>query len=320
MLKYILRIISIVPPYLIMKLALVFPGQGFQRLGLLAPFAKFPQISRLLEQIDETLPDLRLSRALMDENANLDVQPTSVAQPLILAASYAMYSTLKSQISEHNVEYILGHSLGEFTAYVAAGVLDFPTALKLVRARGLAMQAATPENSTGMRLVLKKRGVEGFDEKLALAAEKHNVDIANYNSANHTVLAGALADLDAAVSELGRVASQPLNVSGAFHSRYMKPAQAELAELVANAPFTLPASPRIVSNLTAKPYESAEEIRQACVDALVKPVLWKQSLQFTAPKVDGIISLGPGRIGKSTAGEYKQPTWYYENGEPFSPA
>ncbi|PRT57088.1 Malonyl CoA-acyl carrier protein transacylase, mitochondrial [Wickerhamiella sorbophila] len=301
-----------------MKLALVLPGQGFQRLGLLAPFGKYSQISEVLTQIDETLPDLRLSRALMHADADLDVQPTSIAQPLILAASYAMYSTLKPQLEEHDVEYVLGHSLGEFTAYVIAGALDFPTALKLVRARGLAMQRATPENNTGMRLVIKKRGVEGFDEKLALAAEKHNVDIANYNSADRTVLAGALADLDATVSELGRIASQPLNVSGAFHSRYMKPAQGELAELVAKAPFTLPTSPHIISNLTAKPYESVQEIRKACVDALVEPVLWKQSLQYTAPRVDGIVSLGPGRIGKLTMGEYKQPTWYYENGEPFS--
>lgn len=305
-----------------MKLAVVFPGQGFQKLGLLKPFAKHPQIDRILQQVDEAVPDLRLSRALLDETADLDVQPTSVAQPLILAASYAMYETLKPQIEQHSVGYVLGHSLGEFSAYVASGVLDFPAALRLVRARGLAMQSATAANTTGMRLIVKRKGIVNFDDKLVAAARTHNVDIANYNSETQTVLAGAISDLDAAVSELsshGRIISKPLNVSGAFHSRYMAAAQSRLAELVDSVSFTDPRVP-IVSNLTAQPYNSVAEIRKACVDALTNPVLWQQSLQYVAPRVDGIISMGPGRVGKLTADEYKTTTWYYENGGPFSAA
>lgn len=304
----------------IRKLGILLPGQGFQKVGMLTEFAKaFPQIvNPILEKVDLALPGLKLSKPLIDPNFPHKVTATSIAQPLILATSYAIFETLKAKLPEESqITHVAGHSLGEFSAFAISGILPLVDALKLVKERGLAMEKATENKKTGMVLVVKPRkNAEQWDNQIQEVLEQNHLDIANYNSKSHTSLSGDLMDLRNAVDSLQRwnprLVSQFLDVSGAFHSRYMEPAQPILEKLADSADWNFPGLYTVVSNKTAKPFESIEEVKAQCPGQLVAPVYWSQTLDYIAPKVDELVSVGPGRIGKITAREYKTPTKFYD--------
>lgn len=302
-----------------MRAGLLLPGQGFQKLGLLKFAAQAPPkvLSSLLDQVDEALPNLRLSAALTGDNYQYDITATEIAQPLILAATWANYEICKPYRDQ--LIYAMGHSMGEYSAFVVAGLLPIRDALILVHARGEAMRDAAKQfEETGMSLFVRPSKVDTreFGSKLSELCSEYNLDIANINSSTQTTLSGRKIDLNAAASSIkdtfGRVIVKPLNVSGAFHSRYMKPAQPRLAELVSKAKWNFQSDVKVISNQTARPYGSLDEIKGACVSALVEPVKWLDSVRFVSQDVDKLVSLGPGKIGKFTEKDTGIPTEYLE--------
>lgn len=302
-----------------MRAALFLPGQGYQQLGLLKSAAsKFPKkIHPLLEQIDEALPHLRLSTALTGDSYQKDITCTEIAQPLILAATWANYELFKPH--RYNYPYVMGHSMGEYSAFVIARFLSIRDALKLVHARGQAMRDATiGTENTGMSLIIRPSKVSAseFSSRLDHVCCENNLDIANVNSSTQTTISGLNDDIKAAATslkgEFGRVIVKPLRVSGAFHSRYMAPAQAKLGELVATVRWNFSNEVKVVSNQTARPYTSLEEVEGACISALVSPVRWLDSALFVSNEVEKIVSLGPGNIGRLTEKDLMIPTEYLD--------
>lgn len=297
-----------------MRICALFPGQGFQRFGMLAGLAeRAPRaVEPFLEQCDRSLPSLELSRLLLGQGEPVDTTPTEIAQPLLLAQGVAHFRAWQSE-NNAKAQFGMGHSLGEFTALVAAGILDFSAGLKLVRERGLAMRDAAGPNGFGMTMVAKPRAFKG--DWLGLVEQcsaKTGTDLAAFNSPTQTVASGSTADLAAFVAELKQHApkliAKSLPVSSAFHSRHMRPAANRLAELVranqfefANREFD------VVSNLTGRPYASEEEIRHNLVAALTSPVKWAQSYAYVEPQIDEFVSMG-GEIGKLMQRDTKVPT------------
>lgn len=281
----------------------LFPGQGFQRFGMLAELAtKAPAIVKsVVAECDARLPELELGRLLLGTGEATDVTPTELAQPLLLANSIAHF-----QAADGQFKLGMGHSLGEYTAFVAAGLLPLGDALQLLRGRGLAMkQAADIVGATnGMTLVMKpqKLGESEWKTYCDEAAQTAQCDVAAYNSPAAIVLSGRSVDLDKCVSELksrvGRFVAKPLPVAGAFHSRHMRPAADQLHALVEKASWRPIEEARfpVVSNVTARPYSSLDEVRKCCVLGLTSPVRWCDSVRFAEPQTSGFESFG-GDIG-----------------------
>lgn len=303
-----------------MSIGLQFPGQGFQKIGMLKPWAaKYAKIVMpVIEEAQEALPRLPVRQALLGETSE-DITRTSTAQPLILTASTAIFKTYEQLNGTQNIKFVMGHSLGEYSALVAAGILGFREAIRLVHQRGLAMQeAAELSGETSMLLVVEPRSkAENFRQSFKKLTAKHNVDDANHNTQKQTVVAGRKSDLEAFYRDLKtlypRTASSWLNVSGAFHSRYMKPAQLHVQAFVGETSFRYPGKFEVISNLNAKPYHNISDIKLACVEALIKPVKWFESLSYMDNEVDQMVSIGPGRIGDLAVRHgCKKPILFYD--------
>jgi [acyl-carrier-protein] S-malonyltransferase len=295
--------------------ALVFPGQGYQHPGMLRELNRtHPSIvSPILEELDQTLGQ-SLSGALLDEPPAIDINDTSKAQPLILAASYAHYKVAQHERNPYlDPKYVLGHSLGEYTALLCANVISFSHAANLVHQRGLAMIQATKHISDQLSmtaLLSTPKNALQVSEAVAELVPKHqNVSIANYNSLTQITLSGSDSEINNIVNQLNssirpRVRTRRLNVSGPFHSSYMVPAAQSLEALLMQTVLSWPPSPprTIISNLTAKPFRSDVEVRQNLVKSMTQPVQWTNSLKFLEENVSSVVSVGPGDIGKLCTG------------------
>ncbi|ANB12740.1 [acyl-carrier-protein] S-malonyltransferase [Sugiyamaella lignohabitans] len=324
--------------------ALLFPGQGFQKLGMLIPFhKKYPGIVEpILEELDESLKE-RISVALINEAGvsgpdKESVNLTSNAQPLLLAAGYAIYKILEASQPHVQYGYFLGHSLGEYTAWTAAGILQFYDSAWIVRQRGKSMEAATDlfhsktNKQTGMTLVmLPPAGTEHLHKNvlatslLTSAVEQNKlVDIGNINSKSQIVLSGVKDEIKLLIEQLNstsefienkiRLRTRDLTVSGPFHSQIMTPGQetmqsildTTLATAANRSPLTWHWPPKtpIISNITANPFQTLDEVQASVVDTLTKTVQWSDSIQYANSNgCKTFVSLGPGRIGKQTATE-----------------
>lgn len=291
-----------------MKACVLFPGQGFQKFGMLSKLAKFNSavVKSVLWQCDEVLPQLQLPRLLLGEGQPMEITSTEIAQPLLLAHGMAHFQVWEQLPSKNVVLFGAGHSLGEYTAFVAAGLLTLQDGLKLVHARGEAMKKAASEypDPLGMTSVMKPKQLssESWHSLLRKIAKLQGVDISAYNSPAVSVLSGrkegiekTLVLLKGEESIKGRVVAMPLPVSAAFHSKYMQSASENLKKLV-HQPIWRPletAKFKIISNVTGKPYESIKEIQECCVAALTSPVFWQQSMEFaTQQHVTEFIAMG----------------------------
>ncbi len=272
--------------------AYVFPGQGAQFVGMGKDlYENNPEARALFEKANEIL-GFRITD-LMFEGTDEDLRKTAVTQPAIFLHSVLL---AKSLGSEFKPDMVAGHSLGEFSALVAAGALDFEDGLRLVAARANAMQKACELTESTMAAVLALP-----DEKVEeiCAGIDGVVVCANYNCPGQLVISGEVAAIDAACEALkaaGAKRALKLKVGGAFHSPCMEPARAELAEAIENTKFHEPICP-VFQNVDALPHTDPAEIKANLVAQLTAPVRWTQTVRnMIADGATEFIELGPGKV------------------------
>lgn len=274
-----------------MKKAYVFPGQGSQFPGMAKDLYESNETAReMLEKANEIL-GFRITDIMFEGTAD-DLKQTKVTQPAIFLHSVIMAKCLP----DFKPDMVAGHSLGEFSALVAAGAMDFEEGLKLVSIRAQAMQKAC-ESVPGAMAAVLALPTEKVEE--ICASCEGVVVAANYNCDGQIVISGEKEAVEAAcvrMKEAGAKRALPLPVGGAFHSPLMEPARAELAEGIEKAVFSTPVCP-VYQNVTAKPSTDPAEIKANLLAQLTSPVRWTQSVKNMLE--DGachFVELGPGKV------------------------
>ena len=274
-----------------MKTAYVFPGQGSQFPGMAKDlYETNPAAHQMLEKANEIL-GFRITDIMFEGTAE-DLKRTDVTQPAIFLHSVALAKCL----TDFKPDMVAGHSLGEFSALVAAGALDFEDGLRLVAIRARAMQKACEITPGAMAAILTLPS-EKIEE---ICSSCQGIVVpANYNCEGQVVISGekaAIEDACAKMKEAGARRALPLQVGGAFHSPLMEPARAELAEGIENAAFHTPVCP-VYQNVTAKPSTDPKEIKANLLAQLTAPVRWTQSVQnMIADGASHFTELGPGKV------------------------
>ncbi len=283
------------------RVAFVFPGQGSQYVGMGKALYEASEAARaVFHQADQIL-GFALTK-LMFEGPVDELEDTINAQPAILTLSVACLAALKEKLDtvERAVSpvCVAGHSLGEYTALVAAGVLDFADALRVVRERGRLMKETSEQQPGGMAAVvgLDRDALQAICEE---AGERGIIVLANTNSPDQMVISGELPALDRAVElarERGARAVVPLRISIASHSPLMQQAAIQLAEIIARLNLRDPATP-IVANFGGTILQSAEDIRKYLAGQLCSPVEWTYSVrEMVESGVSTFVEIGPGQV------------------------
>ena len=279
--------------------AFVFPGQGAQFVGMGKDlYDNNAQAKELFEKANEVL-GFRITD-LMFEGTEDDLKQTKVTQPAVFLHSVILALTMGD---EFKPDMVAGHSLGEFSALVAAGALPFEQGLKLVEARALAMQKACEAAPSTMAAII---GLP--DEKVEeICATIDGVCVpANYNCPGQVVISGEIAAIETACEkfkEAGARRALPLKVGGAFHSPLMEPARAELAEAIEAADFSVPRCP-IYQDVDAKPHTDPDEIKANLLQQLTAPVRWSHIVaNMVADGMTEAEELGPGKVLQGLIGK-----------------
>jgi len=257
-------------------------------------FENFPVARQVFEEADDAL-GFAISRLCFDGPAE-DLQLTENTQPAILTVSVAAFRAMR-EAGISAPAFVAGHSLGEYSALVAAGVLNLSDAVRTVRARGRYMQEAVPVGTGAMAAVIG--GELSEIERICEEASKDQVcSVANMNSPNQVVIAGHTEAVDRAIESLKGVAKRviKLNVSAPFHCALMKPAQDRLATDLEALTFDEPAIP-VVTNVDARATVAPNELRDALVRQVSAPVRWSESMQLLVQQgVDTFVEAGPGKV------------------------
>lgn len=274
-----------------MKNAYIFPGQGSQYPGMAKDLYESNAVAREMFEKANDILGFRITDIMFKGTAE-ELKQTKVTQPAIFLHSVVLARCLP----EFRPDMVAGHSLGEFSALVAAGALDFEEGLRLVSIRAQAMQKACEAVPGSMAAVLAMPA-EKVEE--ICASCEGIVVAANYNCEGQIVISGevsAVNDACTRLKEAGARRALQLPVGGAFHSPLMEPARAELAEGIEKATFHTPVCP-IYQNVTARPTTDAQEIKANLLTQLTSPVRWTQSvMNMIADGADKFIELGPGKV------------------------
>ncbi|OME89600.1 MULTISPECIES: ACP S-malonyltransferase [Paenibacillus] len=278
------------------KTAFIFPGQGAQSVGMgKDAYDAVPAARDLFLAADDQL-GFPLSSIIFN-GPDEDLKQTVNTQPALLATSMAYLEAIRGKGIEP--DYVAGHSLGEYSALVCAGVLSFEEAVSIVRARGEYMEAAVPGSQGAMAAVLGADREALSELCKRITAEGHVVELANMNCPGQIVISGSAQGVASAaerVKEAGGKRAIPLEVSGPFHSTLMKEAADRLAGKLEQAAFNTPSVP-VVANVTARSVEDAAAIRGLLVEQVYSPVLWHDSVEWMiAQGVDTFVEIGPGSV------------------------
>lgn len=275
-----------------MKKAYVFPGQGAQFVGMGKDlYESSPLAKELFEKANEIL-GYRITD-LMFEGTDEDLKQTKVTQPAIFLHSVILAKTLGEKFKP---DMTAGHSLGEFSALVAAGALSFEDGLKLVYARALTMQKACEIEPSTMAAIIALP-----DEKVEKICNSIDdvVVPANYNCPGQIVISGSISGIDKAcelMKEAGAKRALPLKVGGAFHSPLMEPARVELSQAIESTKFSIPVCP-VYQNVSTTGETEPETIKANLISQLTSPVKWTQSVQnMIADGANDFVELGPGKV------------------------
>lgn len=278
------------------KTAFVFPGQGSQKIGMLAELAaEYPTVEKTFGEASEVLGyDLW---ALVQKASQEEINLTERTQPLLLTASVAVWRVWCEKNGKQPA-FMAGHSLGEWSALVCAGVVQFKDAVKLVQQRGKFMQEAVPPGQGAMAAII------GLDDDAIIDACKKAqqgevVSAVNFNSPGQVVIAGTAAAVERASAlckEAGAKRALPLPVSAPFHTSLMQSAADRLAEQINATEFSSPLIP-VIHNVTAQSETSAEKIKALMIEQIFSPVRWVECVNtLVASGVTQTIECGPGKV------------------------
>lgn len=280
------------------KVGLLFPGQGSQVVGMGQTLITGSSVAKqIYDQADQAL-GFNLSKIIL-EGPEEELKDTAVAQPAILTASIAAWEVLKQLWTPADMNDIIcaGHSLGEYSALVAAEALSFEDAVKLVRKRGQLMQAAAAEADGSMTAIIgpSEEEVRAICEE---ADSNGQVQIANLNCPGQTVVSGSRAAL-AKVAEIAGskgIKAMPLAVSGPFHSTFMQPAADQLGSALEETNLKATVYP-VIANVSASPVKTPEEIKKSLIAQVAGSVRWTDSINYMVKEgVGTVVEIGPGKV------------------------
>ena len=280
--------------------AWIFPGQGSQTVGMGKALADaFPSAREVFQEVDEAL-GRHLSR-LMFEGPDSDLTLTENAQPAIMASSLAVVRVLEKELGLRvagQVDFVAGHSLGEYSALCAAGTFSLGDTARLLKIRGESMQAAVPAGMGGMAAVLGL-DTEVLEAVVKEAAQDQVCVLANYNSPGQIVISGhaeAIERACALAKEKGAKRALPLSVSAPFHSPLMEPAARAMQEALGKVTMQAPAAP-VVANVIAEAVRAPERIRELLVAQVTGAVHWEKSMRYLAAEgVTRVVEIGTGKV------------------------
>jgi len=278
------------------KVAFVFPGQGAQAVGMGKDIYESDAAAKqIFDSADEAL-GYSLS-SLIFEGPDTELKITYHTQPALLTTSVAYLELFKAKGLAP--DYVAGHSLGEYSALVAAGVLSFEDAVRTVRSRGEFMEQAVPSGQGAMAAVLGAEREALQQLCAAVSQEVGTAELANLNCPGQIVISGNKEGVQAIVErgkEAGAKRVIPLEVSGPFHSSLMKPASDRLAGVLSDVAMQ-PASIPVIANVTARPVQKPSDIRQLLVDQVHSSVLWEDSVAWLIEQgVDTFVEIGSGTV------------------------
>ncbi|MCS6624944.1 ACP S-malonyltransferase [Roseibacterium beibuensis] len=284
-----------------MTLALLFPGQGSQSVGMGAALADaFASAREVYAEIDDALGQ-KLS-LLMREGPEDQLTLTENAQPALMAVSVAAARVLKAEfgVDVTRAAFVAGHSLGEYSALCAAGSISLSDTARLLKLRGQAMQRAVPVGRGAMASLIGPKTDLALAEEAAKAGSEVGVCVvANDNNAGNIVISGDKAAVDRAIEKAKELGARaiPLNVSAPFHCPLMQPAADEMAEALADARIVAPAVP-VVANVTARPETDPDVIRRLLVEQVTGRVRWRESMEWMAGEggVTRFAEIGSGKV------------------------